>query len=232
MTGDTLAAAQPKGQHQQYIAFLRKTVMGYPLVNGECEQHERHGGGERPSHRWQHGQHRHRGTATDDVGCGIGVGSGEEGLLDLLLELRDAPVDVVLEWPESAAVRVRNASARGGLNVKLRRKKGWYLATGGIKLDDVSEVSLEELMTMPATAGGRFVRLPSGDYIEIEKRVKRALDVVRLPGVENKLPSELSLGVVAVLILGSVLLSWLIKEGEDEETPETLAAKERALHGE
>ncbi len=47
-----------------------------------------------------------------------------------------------------------------------------------------------------------------------------------------KLPSEVSLGVVAVLILGSVLLSWLIKEGEDEETPETLAAKERALHGE
>ncbi len=104
---------------------------------------------------------------------------GEEGLLDLLLELRDAPVDVVLEWPESAAVRVRNASARGGLNVKLRRKKGWYLATGGIKLDDVSEVSLEELMTMPATAGGRFVRLPSGDYIEIEKRVKRVMDALR-----------------------------------------------------
>ncbi|MHB2265328.1 TerC family protein [Aliihoeflea sp. PC F10.4] len=47
-----------------------------------------------------------------------------------------------------------------------------------------------------------------------------------------KLPSELSLGVVALLILGSVLLSIMIKEGEDEETPEHLAAKERADDGE
>ncbi len=47
-----------------------------------------------------------------------------------------------------------------------------------------------------------------------------------------KLPSELSLSVVAALILGSVLLSWLIKEGEGEETPEHLAAVDRAKHGE
>lgn len=47
-----------------------------------------------------------------------------------------------------------------------------------------------------------------------------------------KLPSELSLGVVAALIVGSVLLSIIIKEGEGEETPEHLAAKERAQHGE
>lgn len=47
-----------------------------------------------------------------------------------------------------------------------------------------------------------------------------------------KLPSEISLSVVAALILGSVLLSWLIKEGESEETPEHLAAVDRAKHGE
>jgi tellurite resistance protein TerC len=47
-----------------------------------------------------------------------------------------------------------------------------------------------------------------------------------------KLPSEISLSVVAALILGSVLLSWLIKEGETEETPEHLAAVDRAKHGE
>jgi tellurite resistance protein TerC len=47
-----------------------------------------------------------------------------------------------------------------------------------------------------------------------------------------KLPSEISLSVVAALILGSVLLSWLIKEGDTEETPEHLAAVDRAKHGE
>ena len=103
----------------------------------------------------------------------------EEGLLDLLLELREAPVDIVLEWPESTALRIRGSSKRGGLNVRLRRNKGWYLATGGIKLDEATEVSIEELMTMPATAGGRFVRLPSGDYVEIEKRVKHVMDSLR-----------------------------------------------------
>ncbi|MCO6385903.1 MAG: TerC family protein [Aliihoeflea sp.] len=47
-----------------------------------------------------------------------------------------------------------------------------------------------------------------------------------------KLPSEISLSVVAALILGSVLLSWLIKEGDSEETPEHLAAVDRTKHGE
>lgn len=47
-----------------------------------------------------------------------------------------------------------------------------------------------------------------------------------------KLPSEISLSVVAALILGSVLLSWLIKEGDTEETPEHLAEVDRAKHGE
>jgi tellurite resistance protein TerC len=47
-----------------------------------------------------------------------------------------------------------------------------------------------------------------------------------------KLPSEISLGIVGLLIVGSVILSILIKptEGEGELTPEQLADQERAAH--
>ena len=48
----------------------------------------------------------------------------------------------------------------------------------------------------------------------------------------DKLPSELALGVVGVLILGSVLLSIFIKEEPDSEerTPEQVADMERRAH--
>ena len=107
----------------------------------------------------------------------------EEGMLVLLAELRDSELDVRLEWPESAAVKLRRGDGgRHGISVKLRRNKGWYLATGGLKIDDLQEWSLDELMAMPATASGRFVRLPNGDYIEVEKRVRRVMDALRAAG--------------------------------------------------
>lgn len=107
----------------------------------------------------------------------------EEGMLTLLAELRDSELDVRLEWPESTAVKLRRGEGgRHGISVALRRTKGWYLATGGLKLDDLQEWSLDELMAMPSTASGRFVRLPNGDYIEIEKRIRKVMDALRAAG--------------------------------------------------
>lgn len=107
----------------------------------------------------------------------------EENMLTLLAELRDSELDVRLEWPESTAIKLRRGDgARQGISVKLRRNKGWYLATGGLKLDELQEWSLDELMAMPSTASGRFVRLPNGDYVEVEKRIRKVMDALRASG--------------------------------------------------
>ncbi len=134
---------------------------------------------------------------------------GEEGLLVLLAELRDAQADVRLEWPESTALRLRGTGTnRSGISVKLRRNKGWYLATGGIKIDELEEWSLDQLMAMPATATGRFVRLPNGDYVEVEQRVRRVMDALRSSGEpRGGKPNELNIHESAISTLEALAAS-------------------------
>ncbi len=101
---------------------------------------------------------------------------GEERLLMLLAQLRDQNAACNIEWPQSRAIRVRKAIGGGkSLHARLRRKKGWYLLDGSIKIDDVTDVALSELVQQPALFGGRFVRLPNGDYLELEKRIQRVM---------------------------------------------------------
>jgi SNF2 family DNA or RNA helicase len=99
---------------------------------------------------------------------------GEGDVLNLLVELRETRVAHELEWPQSGRMRLRGDS-RSTLHGSLRVDKGWYLATGGLALDDVDEVTLGELVSAPALCGGRFVRLENGDYVELESRLRRVI---------------------------------------------------------
>lgn len=101
---------------------------------------------------------------------------GHEGVLTLLSELPRASTPFELEWPESRPLRLTGTVTRADLRISLRRKKGWYLATGGIRIDQVNEVLLGELVRLPSLGGGRFVQLPSGDFVEIEERVRRVME--------------------------------------------------------
>ena len=73
----------------------------------------------------------------------------------------------------AASSRLRGRATSKSLHGSLRRKKGWYLATGGLRLDDGTEIAIAELTQGAVVAGGRFVRLPNGDYVAIEERVRR-----------------------------------------------------------
>ncbi len=100
---------------------------------------------------------------------------GHEELLDLLVELRDVEEPHELEWPEGRAIRVRGTVSGATLHGSLRRAKGWYLATGGVHIDALTQLSLAELSTLPSVARGRYLRLPNGDYLEVENRVRRVM---------------------------------------------------------
>jgi superfamily II DNA or RNA helicase len=131
---------------------------------------------------------------------------GEADLLALLSELRDLELPCGFEWPDSKAIRVRKAEGGArSLSANLRRRKGWYLLDGSIRLDELTQVDLADLVGVPATSGRRFVRLPNGDYLELEKRVQRvlsALDQAQIvPGKQKqfKLPDS-ALGALAELV--------------------------------
>jgi SNF2 domain-containing protein/helicase-like protein len=102
----------------------------------------------------------------------------ETGLLELLLEVSECGETYALEWPESTALNLRGKATGKSLHGSLRRKKGWYLATGGLTLDDGTEIAIAELAQGSVIAGGRFVRLPNGDFIAIEERIRRVMDAL------------------------------------------------------
>jgi superfamily II DNA or RNA helicase len=125
---------------------------------------------------------------------------GEEGVLVLLSELKTCGVKHELEWPESNRMRLRG-DGRAALRGRLRVNKGWYLATGGLRIDDVSEVTLNELVHAPALAGGRFVRLENGDYVELEERIRRVISALAAGAARAKPKGELQLHAGAVAAL-------------------------------
>ncbi len=100
---------------------------------------------------------------------------GEEELFALLTELRDSSVPCNLEWKNARPIAARGTVSAKNLQGHLRRSKGWYIATGGVALDDVTNIRLAELVAMPFTKTGRFVRLPTGDFLEVERRVRQVL---------------------------------------------------------
>jgi superfamily II DNA or RNA helicase len=125
---------------------------------------------------------------------------GEVGALTLLAELRDSGLRHELEWPEKSSLRLRGDS-RSVLSGRLRVDKGWYLATGGLKLDEVTEVALSELVHAPALAGGRFVRLASGDYVELEQRMRRVIAALGAAAPRSKAGAPLRLHGAALAAL-------------------------------
>jgi superfamily II DNA or RNA helicase len=128
----------------------------------------------------------------------------EAGLLELLVELSDCGEEHAIEWPESAAVRLRGRATSKSLHGTLRRKKGWYLATGGLRLDDGTEIAIAELTQGAAVAGGRFVRLPNGDYVAIEERVRRVMAALASAEPLAAGSSELRLHPGALSALGTL----------------------------
>jgi superfamily II DNA or RNA helicase len=125
---------------------------------------------------------------------------GEEAVLVLLSELKSCGVKHELEWPESNRMRLRG-EGRASLRGRLRVNKGWYLATGGLRIDDVNEVTLNELVHAPALAGGRFVRLENGDYVELEERIRRVISALAAGAARAKPKGELKLHAGAVAAL-------------------------------
>src|SRR5450631_4144075 len=118
---------------------------------------------------------------------------GEEGVLQLLCELRDAQAQCGLEWPESGGMRLAGSASSKSLHGRLRSDKGWYLVTGGVRLDSVTEVSLSQLVHAPALANGRFLRLENGAFLEVEARVRRVLAALKAVNSKSRVGAELRL---------------------------------------
>jgi superfamily II DNA or RNA helicase len=132
------------------------------------------------------------GASTRDAPFSFGL--GEEALLDLLLELRESELQCELEWQNGRPLTARGRLGVGSLKGALRRIKGWYIVKGEVQIDAVTSVALASLLELPFTKTGRFLRLPSGDFVQVEQRVRQAISLLRAHS-ERKGPTAAELRV-------------------------------------
>ena len=100
---------------------------------------------------------------------------GEERLYSMLVELRESNAECELEWQTCRPVRAAGQVTLKQLTGSLRPVKGWYLASGGIHVEGHAPLDFSELVRQPFTKSGRFLRLPSGDFVQVERRVRQVL---------------------------------------------------------
>ncbi len=138
-----------------------------------------------------------------------GFSLNEEELFCLLTELRESGLNCALEWKSGPVITARGKVTGAALQGSLRRVKGWYLVDGRIKVDQVTDLALADLVRMPFTKSGRFIRLPNGDFVEVEKRIRQVLcklaSVAQLPARGS--PGELRVPEAAFDTLRSLVES-------------------------
>lgn len=165
---------------------------------------------------------------------------GEEELLSVLAELREAGTRVELEWQNQRPLRASGTIGMQQLRGTLRPVKGWYLVTGGLDFEG-TEIDLNQLVQAPFTKSGRFIRLPDGAFAEIERRLRRSLSALAAanagvhPSGGVKLPA-LAFDALKVLAEtgwegGEQARGWLERveaiQNEAPPTPRGLAAELR-----
>ncbi|HEY3497519.1 MAG TPA: DEAD/DEAH box helicase [Polyangiaceae bacterium] len=157
---------------------------------------------------------------------------GEEGLFALLLELEESSLAHALEWQDTRPLASKGTLRAAALHGALKRSKGWYLVTGGVALDDLTEVALAELATLPFTKSGRFLRLPNGDFVEVERRARRVLALLASAAeAPGRASSELRIPEAAIGTLRALIESGGRFE-LDEGAGEWLAHCDRTLAAE
>jgi superfamily II DNA or RNA helicase len=148
-----------------------------------------------------------------------------EETLALLSELAESNQTCALEWPESTALKLGGKVSSRSLHARLRRNKGWYLATGSVRLDDVTEIALGDIARAPALGNGRFIRLENGDYLEVEERIRSVVAAL------SALPAKKGSREVAIHPGADFVLRELGKPGscfDTTEANEWLARIDRA----
>jgi len=125
-------------------------------------------------------------------------------VLALLSELREANLPCALEWPESGGLRLAGAARSSALHGRLRADKGWYLVTGGLRVDEVTELALSELVRAPAIGQGVSCAFRMVTFVEVEARIRRVIAALRAADNGKRSGAELRVPKSALFTLGEL----------------------------
>jgi superfamily II DNA or RNA helicase len=122
-----------------------------------------------------------------------------EQCLELLSQLRRVAVHI--EWPYGKSFNLRGAVGRAALRGSLRHEGGWFLASGTLNIDAELSLDLQQLLALFADGSQRFVKLESGEYLEIERELREVLDALSLTAQKQGKTQQLAVPLNALASL-------------------------------
>lgn len=127
-----------------------------------------------------------------------------EQCLELLAQLKAIPAEELeLVWPEGERFRLKGSLSLTDLRLSIRRQGEWFVAGGGLTLDDGRVLALRELLQMAASARGRFLKIGEDDYLALTNSFRQRLEELRVLS-EAAAKGELRLNALAAPALAEL----------------------------
>ncbi|MCX7121155.1 MAG: DEAD/DEAH box helicase [Gammaproteobacteria bacterium] len=129
-----------------------------------------------------------------------------EETLETLSELQNyaALSPVVIEWPQGQTFKIKQKISFSNLSLNIASVNNWFEYKGKITLDDGDVLAMQDLLdAINRQSVGRFVRLQSGEFLELTSQLKKQLNILHAISDGNKINA-----------LGAQVLSDIVAEAE------------------
>ncbi|MFT4549896.1 MAG: SNF2 family DNA or RNA helicase [Verrucomicrobiales bacterium] len=102
--------------------------------------------------------------------------------LELLTEIhRLDPARLSIHWPKGESFKLKAELETKQLRMQLKKDRGWFKASGDLKVDDDLILTMHELLNMLDNDGatGRFVQLKDGQFIALTEEFRLRLEELK-----------------------------------------------------
>jgi superfamily II DNA or RNA helicase len=125
-----------------------------------------------------------------------------EDCLALVETLQGMNETVRVEWPAGATFRVTRPYGPQDFNVRLNASGEWFVASGGLTLDEGLVLDMAKLVELAKTSRGRFVPLGDGGFVALTDDLRRRID--ELAGIGESWESALRVHPLAACAIEEI----------------------------
>lgn len=166
-----------------------------------------------------------------------GVARDLETSLELLLEIREAEADAVVEWLEGQPLRAPTVRSGSHVRVRVKGDGSWLSVEGEVTIDETRVVGMRELLENASRAHGRFVPIGDDEFLALTSDLRKkleALDRMQRLGKDGRVSTALLPAVETMLDGLDVSFADAVAKKRDalERARATKPATPRALQAE
>ncbi|MCQ2345096.1 MAG: DEAD/DEAH box helicase [Paludibacteraceae bacterium] len=140
----------------------------------------------------------------------------------ILMDSADEMKDVFcIEWPKGEALKIVKPSA-SAWNINAAAKAGWFELEGELRVSEGMVLTIAQLLEMARNGEGQYVRLSSGEYLKLSKKIRAQLN--QLDAV-----SQNTRGKITVSELAMTFMKDAIDDIVDVEEYEMVEERKRLM---